>query len=348
MSNTFQISITRPDDWHVHLRENKMLETVYKDSSRVFGRCIAMPNLKVPITNSRVAIEYKKQILLLSQPQKFEVYVPCYLTDEMDLEDFLIGIKNKYFFGAKLYPTNTTTNSAYGVTKIEKIFPALEILENHNAPLLIHGERTGDAIDIFDREKYFIDTELKKIINKFQNLKIVLEHVSSAYGAEFIADGKDNLAATVTLHHLMLTKEDVFNGGINPHHFCMPVVKNKEDLKILRKYACSGNSKFFLGTDSAPHPITDKENVDDIKPGIYSSPVAIELYASIFEEERSLENLEKFASFNGSNFYNLPYNDGKITLRKEEWINPEFTSNKDVKIKNFMGGQKIKWKVVSN
>ena len=188
---------------------------------------------------------------------------------------------------------------------------------------------------------------MQQILKRFQNLKIVIEHISTEYGANFVNESSSNLASTITLHHLLLTKKDVFNGDVNPHHFCMPVVKNEKDLIALRKFACSGNKKFFLGTDSAPHDVKDKENLDNIKPGIYTSPIAIEMYASIFEEENSLKNLEKFSSINGSNFYNLPINNNKITLKKQEWINSKFTTYNKIKIKNFMGGQKIKWKVLN-
>ena len=347
MNKNLTISIIQPDDWHLHLRDDQLLNAVVGHSSRIFKRCVVMPNLSKPITNLSMAKQYKSRIKLTTSTNKIEALIPCYLTDTLNLDDFLLGIKNHYFFGAKLYPVNVTTNSTYGVTNIENIFPALEILEKYNAPLLVHGEKVSSKIDIFDREKYFVDDELNKIIKRFQNLKIVLEHVSSAYGADFVAESSNYIASTITLHHLMLTKKDVFNGNVNPHYFCMPVVKNENDLICLRKYACSGNNKFFLGTDSAPPDLKDKEDINNIKPGIYTSPIAMEMYTSIFEEEGAIDNLEKFSSINGPNFYGLPYNKSKIVLKKEDWINPEFTVYQDIKIKNFMGGQKIKWQVVN-
>ena len=348
MNNNFEISLDRPDDWHSHLREKDVLCAVAKYSSRVFGRCVAMPNLDQPVVNCKKALQYKKNINLYTHPDKLEVLIPCYLTDNIDKKDFLKGVQNNYFFGAKLYPLNVTTNSNNGVSNLDKIFPALEILEQYDAPLLIHAEKIGAKINIFEREKYFIDDEMHRITSRFPKLKIVLEHISSAYGANFVAQCPDNVASTITLHHLMLTKRDVFNDRTNPHNYCMPVVKNENDLICLRKFACSGNKKFFLGTDSAPHDIKYKQNTDNIKPGIFTTPIAIEMYTSIFEEEGSLDNLEKFASHNGANFYNFPYNKDKITLIKQEWDNPEFTTYNNIKIKNFMGGQKIKWKVVDN
>ena len=264
MKNNFEISITKPDDWHSHLREKDVLCAVARHSARVFGRCVAMPNLSQPITNWESAKKYKNQINLYIQPDKFEVLIPCYLTDNINSIDFLEGIKNNYFFGAKLYPLNATTNSNNGVSDLEKVFPALEILEKYNAPLLIHAEKISSRINIFEREKYFIDDEMHRITSRFPKLKIVLEHVSSAYGANFVAQSPDNIASTITLHHLMLTKKDVFNEKTNPHHYCMPVVKDEKDLICLRKFVCSGNKKFFLGTDSAPHDIKYKENTDNI------------------------------------------------------------------------------------
>ncbi len=346
MNNNSSISIIQPDDWHIHLRENNTLGAVVDYTSKKFSRCIAMPNLTKPIVNSKMAREYKKEIKNISSYKDFEPFIPCYLAEDIDLKDFSEGIKNNFFFGAKLYPVNSTNNSSMGISRLEKIFPLLEILENLNAPLLIHGEKINSNISIFDREKYFIDEDLKQILNRFKSLKIVLEHVSTEYGANFINESNNNVSATITLHHLLLTKKDVFNTETNPHHFCMPVVKNETDLITLRKYACSGNKKFFLGTDSAPHEIKYKKNNDQIKPGIFTSPIAIEMYTSIFEEENSLHNLEKFTSINGANFYDLPLNKNRIRLNKEQWTNSEFTIYKNIKIKNFMGGQKIKWKVV--
>ena len=340
------ITIIKPDDWHLHLREGDMMDAVLKDTVNRFKRCIAMPNLKNPIVNWNIAKKYKNLIENKSL-NKLEVFIPCYLTDNIDLLNFEEGIKKKYFVGAKLYPVNSTTNSNFGVNKIENIFPALEILEKNNAPLLIHGEKVNPNISIFDREKYFIDEELYEITKRFQNLKIVLEHISSSYGADYVAQSNLNIASTITLHHLILTKKDVFNGEINPDNYCMPVVKDENDLITLRKYACSGNKKFFLGTDSAPHDSIFKKNDNFVQPGIFTSPVSIEMYASVFEEENALDKLEKFSSINGAEFYNLPQNKELLNLIKKDWINSEFTNHKELKIKNFMGGNKIKWKILN-
>ena len=342
--NSDHLEIIRPDDWHVHLREGEMLKAVIKHSSRINSRCIVMPNLKVPITTSDSANKYKKEIGKLVDLNNFMPLIPCYLTDRIDLDDFKFALKNNIFVGAKLYPVNTTTNSNFGVSNIENIYAAIEILIKFNKPLLIHGEKINSKIDLFDREKYFIDDELTKIIKNFPSLKIVLEHISSKYGADFVFQN-DNLSGTITPHHMLLTKKDVFKETINAHHYCMPVVKEEYDLLALRKYACSGSEKFFIGTDSAPHDITNKESTSNLKPGIFSAPCSIELYAEIFNQEGALEKLENFTSINGPTFYNLPLNQDKIYLSKKEWIVEEFTIFNHIKVKNFFGGEKLNWKI---
>tara|TARA_Y100001970_G_scaffold258688_1_gene338872 strand:- start:36040 stop:37086 length:1047 start_codon:yes stop_codon:yes gene_type:complete len=340
-----KISIKQPDDWHVHFREDEMLRVVTKFSARVNRRCIAMPNTKIPITNLSQAQNYKVLIEKYSNNTNFEALIPCYITENLDIHNFREGLKKNIFIGAKLYPANATTNSNFGVTNINNIFNILQILEEEKKVLLIHGEKIETNIDIFDREKYFIDDELYKIRKKFKDLKIVLEHVSSAYGVDFIKS-HNNIAGTITPHHMLLTKKDVFKDDlINPHHFCMPVVKNEIDLLSLRNAACKNNKKFFLGTDSAPHHIDNKFPKLSTSPGIFSAACSLELYANIFEEENSLDKLETFASINGANFYNLPINDNIITLEKNEWLLPEFTEENSVKIKNFFGNKKINWKL---
>tara|TARA_Y100000590_G_scaffold397469_1_gene479045 strand:- start:1508 stop:2317 length:810 start_codon:yes stop_codon:yes gene_type:complete len=265
----------------------------------------------------------------------------------MDLKDFEFSLQNDYFIGAKLYPVNSTTNSELGVTNIENIYGSLDLLNKYNKPLLIHGEKINDRIDIFDREKYFIDDHLIKLSDKFPDLKIILEHVSSKYGADFV-NQSNNVYATITPHHMLLTKKDVFRSNIEPHNYCMPVAKEESDLLALRKYACSGNEKFFIGTDSAPHEIKFKENTNNVRPGIFSAPCFIELYTEIFEEEDSLHNLEKFASINGAKFYNLDINNDKIKLIKKDWILDEFTKLDNIKVKNFYGGRILKWQLIDN
>jgi len=254
-------------------------------------------------------------------------------------------LQNNIFVGGKLYPNNVTTNSQHGVNDIKKIYNIFEILEKENSVLLIHGELNRNDIDIFDREKYFIDEELYQIRNTFKDLKIVLEHVSSEYGVEFVSSN-NNIAGTITPHHMLLTRDDVFkNEQINPHHYCMPVVKNEVDLLSLRKAACFDNNKFFLGTDSAPHHTNDKIKNESLKAGIFSSPCSLELYASIFDEENALDNLEKFSSINGPQFYNLDINTDFITLTKTDMNVPEYTEEENIRVKNFFAGKKINWKV---
>ena len=344
--NFNEIEIIRPDDWHSHLRESALLQCVIKSTTRVLKRCIAMPNLTTPITTSILCEKYKKQIKDILNDNSFDPLVPCYLIDNMDLKDFEFSLQNDYFIGAKLYPVNSTTNSELGVTNIENIYGSLDLLNKYNKPLLIHGEKINDRIDIFDREKYFVDDELQSIRNKFQDLKIVFEHISSKYGADFVADNK-NIGGTITPQHMLITKKDVFlDDEINPHNYCMPVAKDEKDLMALRKYACSGNKKFFLGTDSAPHPESNKIETKNIKPGIFSAPCSIELYAEIFDQENSIENLESFSSINGPNFYNLPVNTKKIKIIKEKWRLEEYTLHDDIRIKNFYGGEELNWKVI--
>ena len=344
MDQSKNLTIIRPDDWHIHLREGELLKCVINSATRVIGKCIAMPNLLVPITTSSLCNKYIDEITKVIKVKYFKPFIPCYLTDNMDLNNFDNALAENIFIGAKLYPVNSTTNSAYGVTKIENIFPALESLIKYNKPLLIHGEKVANGISIFDREKYFIDEELSKIISIFPSLRIVFEHVSSKYGADFINQTK-NLFGTITPHHMLLTKNDVFQNKTNYHNYCMPIVKEKEDLLSLRKYACSGNKKFFIGTDSAPHEIQYKEEEQNSKPGIFSAPCSIELYTEIFDKENSLNNLEKFTSINGSNFYGLKLNDDKIELIKKEWIVEKYTIYNQIKIKNFYGGKKLSWKI---
>ena len=342
---TTSIKIIQPDDWHVHFREDEMLKVVTKYSSRVNRRCIAMPNTSNPITSSDQASAYKKLIESNSYNENFEALIPCYLTDSLNLNDFTFALQNNIFVGGKLYPNNATTNSQHGVNDIKKIYNIFEILEKENRVLLIHGELNRDDIDIFDREKYFIDEELFQIRNTFKDLKIVLEHVSSSYGVDFVNANK-NIGGTITPHHMLLTKDDVFkNEKINPHNYCMPVVKNEEDLLSLRKAACFDNDKFFLGTDSAPHLTKDKIQDESLKAGIFSSPCSLELYANIFEEEHALHNLEKFSSINGPQFYGLDINSQVLTLNKTETEVPEYTEEGNIKIKNFFAGKKINWQV---
>jgi len=346
MKNETLLKIIKPDDWHVHLREGNMMKVVTRFSSRINNRCVVMPNLETPITNSLLARQYKENLSLLTAGLNFTALLPCYLIDSLDLDDFKLALKEDIFVGAKLYPINTTTNSSFGISKIDNIFPALEILEELGKPLLVHGEKVREDINIFDREKYFIDEELQIIRNRYPSLKIVLEHISSKYGTDFVNEN-DNTAGTITPHHMMLTKKDFFyEDSINPHHFCMPVVKEETDLIALRRCACSGNKNFFLGTDSAPHHINFKLPNMSSRAGIFSSPCSIELYTKIFEEENSLGNLESFSSRNGPIFYELPINVEHIVLTKETWIVPEYTIENNVKIRNFQGGKELNWKVV--
>ncbi len=339
-----QFNIIQPDDWHVHFREGEMLEEITQYSSRINKRCIAMPNTKIPITTYNQAIDYKKKIIENSLVKNFEPLIPCYLNENLEVDNFRYALKNNHFIGGKLYPSNVTTNSKDGINDISKIFNIFEIIEEEDKTLLIHAEKNSKGIDLFDREKYFIDDELTIIRKKFPKLKIVLEHISTSYGVDFV-ETNNNIAGTITPQHMLITKKDVFfEESIDPHLFCMPVVKNEKDLISLRKAACQNNTKFFLGTDSAPHQFDSKYPSLSTKPGIFSSICSLELYATIFEEENAIDKLEFFSSINGPKFYNLPVNSNKILLRKEEWVVPEFIEKNNIKVKNFFGGKKINWK----
>ena len=344
--NDLIIEIIQPDDWHIHLREGKVLNTVSKFSSRINNRCIVMPNLTNPITTSFLAEKYISEIKKTFTTKSFTPLIPCYLTDTLNLKDFELGLDKKTFVGAKLYPQNVTNNSSYGVTKLENIYSALEILEKKNKILLVHGEKSDKNIDIFDREKSFVDDELKNIRKRFPDLRVVLEHISTKYGADYVAQNK-KMGGTITPQHMLLTKKDVYlKEEIDPFSYCMPIVKEEKDLIALRNYACSGHESFFLGTDSAPHEVKNKNLNDNMKPGIFSSPASLELYAEIFDQENAINKLENFSSINGPKFYGLPVNKDKIKISKQSWHLEEFTMENDIKIKNFFGGKKLNWKVI--
>ena len=342
------LTILKPDDWHVHLREGVILKNIIPFTSKVFGRAVVMPNTKDPITSIEKANLYKKNIYdSLHSDSEFQPLMTLYLTDETIKEEVKRGFQNDVFFAAKLYPANATTNSNYGVKKIENLHEIFELMECIGMPLLIHGEVTDPEVDIFDREEVFIDRELYPLTKKFPNLKIVLEHITTSYAVDFIQE--NNLGATITPHHLHINRNAMFFGGLNSDFYCLPVAKRENNRIALRKAVTSGKECFFLGTDSAPHMRQWKAFCGCA--GIFNSPVALESYLSVFEEENALNNFEKFASLNGPKFYKLAPNKEKITFKKlsnkvSDLIDI-FDENKTIgKIKPFHAGETLNWKVL--
>ena len=320
MSDTSRtLSIRRPDDWHVHLRDGQMLQAVVDHTARQFARAIVMPNLKPPITSVDQARSYRERILQALHPERRDRFTPlmtAYLTEAIAATELERGFTEKVFTAAKLYPAGATTNSDAGVRDLKAITPVLETMERIGMPLLIHGEVTDPGIDIFDREAVFIEQHLEPLLSRHPALKVVLEHITTADAADFVASGPDNLAATITPHHLHINRNAMFLGGLRPDFYCLPVAKRERHRLALRAAATSGNPKFFLGTDSAPHPRGAKESACGCA-GIYNAPYAIESYAQVFEQEGALERLEGFASVFGPRFYGLPLNEGSITLIRD-------------------------------
>lgn len=338
------LTITRPDDWHVHLRDGEVLENTVADIGRYFGRAIVMPNLVPPVVNADDAKAYYDRIMAVNNNAHFEPLMVLYLTDKTTAEDINQAKASGIVYAAKLYPAGATTNSSSGVTDIKNIEPALQALQDNGMPLLIHGEVTTNDVDIFDREARFIETILTPLVAKYAELKIVLEHITTKDAVEFVKSANENVAATITAHHLLFNRNHMLVGGIRPHFFCLPILKRNIHQQALVEAATSGNKKFFLGTDSAPHAQQAKESACGCA-GSYTAHAAIELYAEVFEQENALDKLEAFASLNGPQFYNLPVNIDKITLEKVEWTVPEsmaFGSNKVIPIR---AGETITWKI---
>jgi len=340
-------TILKPDDWHLHLREGLVLKNIINFTADYFGRAIVMPNTKNPITSITKAISYKKSISeILPKNSKFDPLMTIFLTDETDKDELIRGYKNNVFFAAKLYPANATTNSSHGVKKIENLYEIFESMQEAGMPLLIHGEVTDSEVDVFDREEVFIDRELLPLTKRFPKLKIVLEHITTSYAVNFVQE--NNIGATITPHHLHINRNAMFFGGLNSDFYCLPVAKREKNRIALRKAATSGKECFFLGTDSAPHLRKWKAFCGCA--GIFNSPVAIESYLTVFEEENALDNFEKFASLNGANFYDLPPNKEKLKLVSKPNKIPEFVdvieeNNVVCQIKPFHAGETLKWQI---
>ncbi|NQY26479.1 MAG: dihydroorotase [Piscirickettsiaceae bacterium] len=345
-SNIKQITLTQPDDWHLHLRDDDALHRTVTDSARYFGRAVIMPNLQPPITTTALAISYRKRILQARPAgNKFEPLMTLYLTDNTPASEIQRAHDSGIVHAVKLYPAGATTNSDAGVTDINLCADALAAMQRLQMPLLVHGEVTHTDIDVFDREKVFIDQVLNPLTKTYPELKIVFEHITTADAVDFVMNSGANIAATITPHHLLLNRNDLLVGGIHPHNYCLPVLKRNTHQQALIKAATSGDPKFFLGTDSAPHAQDSKESACGCA-GIYSSHAAIELYAEAFEAADALDKLEGFASHFGADFYQLPRNSKTITLSKQSWLVPENYDFADKPLIPMRAGEYINWRVI--
>lgn len=341
------LTITRPDDWHVHLRDDLALASTSPAMARYFGRAIIMPNLVPPVKNAQEAIAYKARINAAQShcERQFEPLMVLYLTDKTTADD-IAEAKQAGVVAAKLYPAGATTNSDSGVTDINKLYPVLEAMQQHDMRLLVHGEVTDNHIDIFDREAEFIERTLIHLVKAFPELKIVLEHITTAQAATFVAEANDNIAATITAHHLLYNRNHMLAGGIRPHYYCLPILKRNTHQEALIAAATSGSPKFFLGTDSAPHNQAKKETSCGCA-GCYTAYAAIELYAEAFEEAGKLNKLEGFASHFGADFYGLPRNNDTITLIKKPWQAPESINMANAPLVPLRAGETLQWQVES-
>ena len=341
-----EITLIRPDDWHLHVRDGAALFSVVPDTARRFGRAIIMPNLRPPVTTVAQAEAYGERIReAVPAGLAFEPLMTLYLTDNTRPEEIERAVASPRVHAVKYYPAGATTNSDAGVTDLARVFDTLAVMETHGLPLLIHGEVTEPAVDVFDREAVFIDTVLIPLLQRFPKLRVVLEHITTRQAVEFILATEDHIAATLTPHHLLMNRNALFQGGIRPHHYCLPVLKRETHREALLEAATSGNPKFFLGTDSAPHPRTAKESACGCA-GIYSAHAAIELYAEAFDEAGALDRLEGFASRHGPAFYGLATNTDTITLRRESWAVPERLPFGDAELVPLRAGERVGWRLI--
>lgn len=340
-----ELTITTPDDWHVHLRDGAALACTVPHISHYFGRAIIMPNLKPAITTPEMALAYQQRILA-HRPEGscFTPLMTLYLTEHTTAAQVKAAKQSGFIHAFKYYPAHGTTHAEQGIRQLNNVYPALAALQEEQLPLLIHAETADPHIDVFDREAHFLHEELKPMLQQFPQLRTVIEHVTTIEGVDFVKAGNENLAATITAHHLLLNRNDMFIGGLHPHYYCLPVLKRQRHQHALRQAATAGHPKFFLGTDSAPHAIGSKEAACGCA-GIYTAHAALELYAEVFEEENALANLEKFASRHGAQFYRLPINTTKVTLRKTPWNVPHSFSFDQTTLIPFRAGQPVAWTV---
>ena len=344
-----ELRITRPDDWHVHLRDGITLNDTVPAMARYFGRAITMPNLVPPVLTTAQALAYRDRNNSAQQrcPRQVEPLMVLYLTDNTSPQEIIEAKNSGFVFAAKMYPAGATTNSDSGVTDLKRIYPVLEAMQQQGLPLLLHGEVTDSAIDIFDREQVFIDRHLRAIVRDFPALKVVLEHITTADAAAFVREAPANVAATITAHHLLYNRNHMLAGGIRPHFYCLPILKRGTHQQALIAAATSGNPKFFLGTDSAPHTRNKKEAACGCA-GSYTAHAAIELYAEAFDQANALDKLEGFASFYGADFYGMPRNRDSITLRREPWQVPEQLPLGDETLVPLRAGETLQWRVIAD
>lgn len=339
-----RLTIRQPDDWHVHLRDGAMLADVVGYTARQFARAIVMPNLSPPCVTTGDVAAYRDRIMaVLPQGSLFTPLMTLYLTDATDPDDLAAGFALGVLTAAKLYPANATTNSARGVTSLRAIYPVLDRMQEIGMPLLIHGEVTDGEIDIFDREAVFIERVLIPALRDFPDLRVVFEHITTKDAADFVLSAGENVAATITPHHLQINRNALFAGGIRPHMYCLPVAKREVHRQALRKAATSGSPKFFLGTDTAPHEVRTKETACGCA-GIFCAPHALEAYASVFDEEGALDKLEAFASVNGPRFYGLPLNEGQVVLERRDCVVPDRIAAGGGEVVPWMAGEKLGWR----
>jgi dihydroorotase len=339
------ITLRRPDDWHVHLRDGEMLRAVLPFTACQFARAIVMPNLVPPVTGIAAAQAYRERILAaLSAEAIFNPLMTCYLTDVTNPDEVARGYEVGVFAAVKLYPAHATTNSAFGVADYDRILPMLERMAEVGMPLLIHGEVTDPEVDVFDRETVFIDRVLAPLRRRLPELRVVLEHITTEEAVAYVTSGGPHLAATITAHHLVINRNAIFAGGIRPHLYCLPIAKREKHRRALRRAATSGDHRFFLGTDSAPHAASTKETACGCA-GIFTAPCALELYAEVFEEEAALDRLEAFASLNGPAFYGLAPNDEQVTLRREPFRVPQQIGEGKNAIIPFRAGETLRWRL---
>lgn len=339
------LTLTRPDDWHLHLRDGDAMRSVLPHTAKQFARAIVMPNLRPPVTTVAAAQAYRERILAaLPAGVKFEPLMTIYLTDNTQPREIRAARESGFVHAVKYYPAGATTNSDSGVTDMRKAYPAIAAMEEHGLPLLLHGEVTDPDVDVFDRESVFIERYLTRLLRDFPSLKIVLEHITTKGAAEFVASAPKNVAATITAHHLLYNRNAMFRGGIRPHYYCLPVLKREMHREALVSAAISGNPKFFLGTDSAPHAKHDKEAACGCA-GIFTAHAALELYAEAFESAGALDRLEAFASFFGADFYGLPRNAEWIELHRENWIVPENLPLGDQHLVPLRAGETLAWRL---
>ncbi len=341
-----KLTITRPDDWHLHVRDGAALAAVLPDTCRQMGRAIIMPNLKPPVTTVEMAAAYRERILAARPAgSSFEPLMTLYLTETTTAEEVRKAKASGFVHGIKLYPAGATTNSDAGVRDVNNAMVALEAMAEAGMPLLVHGEVTDPAVDVFDREAVFIDTVFEPLLKRLPTLRVVFEHITTRQAAEYVASAGDNIAATITAHHLLMNRNALFTGGIRPHHYCLPVLKRETHREALLAAATSGSKKFFLGTDSAPHARNTKENACGCA-GMYTANAAIELYAEAFDAAGALDKLEAFASFNGPDFYQLPRNTDTLSLVREAWQVPAALSYGNDELVPLRAGEYVQWRCV--